>query len=304
MAFILPATPADALAHNGAKWSYWPEEDELRVTTLAHPRYFAGILAPRQKKPAAPKAVPIEAQSRALAGMQEANELRPLEEDRALLDAFRAGDREALAEVFRRYLPLVMRSLRGGARVTAEGPRLAPGVSEFELEALAQETFLRAFAPGARERYDGLRPYAAYIATIAKNLLIDAARRRGRTPSMVALDDVPQGALSDSAAGSATDTHLEAQALAGCLATFVEKLDPDEREVYRTRFEQQLSLRAAAKTTGRPLFALRKIDARLRMALLADLREAGFLEETPVAIGTSVLNERRKRNPRGGPDES
>lgn len=220
-------------------------------------------------------------------------ELRPLEADRDLLDGYRRGDREALAEIFRRYLPVVMRALRGGARVrTADGvTRLPPGVSEAELEGLAQDTFLRAFSPRARESYDGLRPFTSYLVTIAKNLLIDAARKRMRQPGMVSLDEMNAAYLDRVAQTSdVSDEHVEDQELGRVLGEFLAGLSSDDRELWRVRFEEQRSLREAAKVIGGSLFVLRKRDARLRLALLEHLKAEGFLKHARVDVGTSILD--------------
>jgi RNA polymerase sigma factor (sigma-70 family) len=210
-----------------------------------------------------------------------------LEEDRALLDGFRTGDRAALQEVFKRYLPVVVRALRGGARTTAGGARLEHGLDEMELENLAHDTFVRAFAPAARERYDGLRPYSAYIATIAKNLLIDEARKRRRRPGAVALEDAPPIAADEGEVSPAR--HAEAKVLREVVARFTAELPDEEQAIFNARFVEQLSLRQASRALGISMFALRRIDARLRLDLLAALREAGFLEHADVRVGRSVL---------------
>jgi hypothetical protein len=85
-----------------------------------------------------------------------------LENDRALLDAFRRGDRAAMTKVFRHYVDDVARTIRAGVVVNVDGQRTRVGqrLPEHEVEALVQETFTKAFAPKARESYDGVRPTA------------------------------------------------------------------------------------------------------------------------------------------------
>lgn len=236
-----------------------------------------------------PKGAGLADKARPFSTSASAAEFVGLEQDRALLDGFRAGDREALQEVFRRYLPVVMRSLRGGARTAAGGARLEHGLDEMELENLAHDTFVRAFAPKARERYDGLRPYTAYIATIAKNLLIDEARRRRRRPGAVALDDAPPLPADD----DSPMQHAEARELREVIDRFTERLGDRDRRVFTARFVEQRSLRDAAKALEISLFALRRVDARLRVDLLATLRDAGFLEHASVRVGQAVLMRRR-----------
>src|SRR5574341_691980 len=90
--------------------------------------------------------------------------------DRSFLDAFRRGDRAALAAVYEHYVAGVSAILRhgfafssGGARTRFHGYR-----SQFELEDILQEVFSRAFSERARLAWDGLTPYESYLAGIAR----------------------------------------------------------------------------------------------------------------------------------------
>src|SRR5262252_8510520 len=106
--------------------------------------------------------------------------------DRALLDAFRRGDREALATVYFHYVDDIAAIVRHGFSVPATGARVH-GVSDEQAQRdVVQEVFARAFAARARDAYDGVRPYGPYLRRIARNLMIDRARAEGHT---VALDD-------------------------------------------------------------------------------------------------------------------
>src|SRR5436189_6463002 len=90
-------------------------------------------------------------------------------DSRALLLAFREGDADALAQVYWFYVGEVEGWIR------RFGVRDADAVAE-----LVQETFVRAFAAGARTAYDGVRPYRPYLRRIVRNLLVDRARAGGR----------------------------------------------------------------------------------------------------------------------------
>ena len=113
-----------------------------------------------------------------------------LEQDRELLQRFRRGDAGALAQVFQRYAQHVAHAVRTGVLVQVDGQlvRVGAGLPEHEVEALVQETFVRAFAPRTRDAYDGLRPYAAYLLTIARNLVIDRGRRQRSAGLQIPLD--------------------------------------------------------------------------------------------------------------------
>lgn len=219
-----------------------------------------------------------------------------LERDRGLLDAFRRGDREALTRVFRHHIDDVARTLRAGVVVEVDGRRTRVGqrLPEPEVEALVQETFARAFAPQARAGYDGLRPYGAWLATIARNLLIDRARREQRSARFVPLDDAE--ALGLAADGPEDPAWgLEEQQLAGLVAGMKASLEEPDLSIFRLRFEQQRSFRETAEALGVTDIVVRRRDTRLRAKLLELLRSAGFLEHARVRIGASLLRRSDKQ---------
>ena len=171
---------------------------------------------------------------------------------------------------------------------------MASHLSEHDLENLMQETFARAFTPQARAAYDGLRPYGAYLATIARNLLVDRARKRIREAKrFVMVDDVDIGG-GPSDPGQDPIKVLEEKELSAILSRFCDGLNDEDRRVFHVRYEQQTPLRAAAKELGMGVFELRRRDARLRLRLLEALRSAGFLQQTRIKIGDSVLRRERK----------
>src|ERR671919_469239 len=96
--------------------------------------------------------------------------------DPALLEAFRRGEREALARVYRDHVDDVEAFLR--ARLARAGRLTA-----WSLADLVQDVFLRAFANKARASYDGQREYQPYLRALARNLLIDRLRRSVRETS-------------------------------------------------------------------------------------------------------------------------
>lgn len=212
-----------------------------------------------------------------------------LETDRVLLDAFRRGDRGALTRVFRAFVDEVTRTLRAGVVVTVDGQRTRVGqrLPEHELEALVQETFARAFAPRAREAYDGVRPYGAWLATIARNLLVDRARATRRDARVVQVEDL--GELVDDGATNDPSWNLEEQQLRRLVGSVKEALEEPDASIFRLRFEEQRSFRETAEALGLTDIVIRRRDTRLRARLLEVLRSAGFLENAKVRIGTSLL---------------
>src|SRR5882724_2428304 len=95
-----------------------------------------------------------------------------------LLQAFRAGQREVVEQVYWAYVDRVERIVRYGFH-SVPMQRHVSGVPASEVADLVQEVFVRAFRESARLSYDGLRDYAPFLGTIARNVLVDSARRRG-----------------------------------------------------------------------------------------------------------------------------
>jgi RNA polymerase sigma-70 factor, ECF subfamily len=212
----------------------------------------------------------------------------PLEDDRALVAAFRRGDRAALTVVFRTYVDDVTRQVRKSRLV------------EHEVEAMTQDIFMKAFADDARARWDGLRPFGAWLSTMTRNALIDRARKERRL-DFRAPEDLPE--LVDDSPSAADD--VDAKELAAILSTFRGAMSPDEARVFSTRFEEGQSLSQTAKTLGISEIKVRTIDTRLRARLLQEAQGAGFFARVRITIGASLLGRRGKKTPAadaaGGP---
>ncbi len=211
-----------------------------------------------------------------------------LHENRALLDRFRRGDRDALRAVYEAFVDDVLVVVRSGVRVQTDAGlvRLGQDIGDDEVEALVQETFIKAFSDKARQSYDGLRPYGAYLSTVARNLVIDRGRRlakerkhevRGIELDRVAGPDAP------------ADEVQEAGELVRLVDGFVEGLTPPDSDVFRVRYGDGLSLDRAAAALSLGVGKVRRIDARLRLDLLNHLRKHGFLQNAAVAIGRRFL---------------
>ncbi len=199
-----------------------------------------------------------------------------LEEDRSLLDDFRRGDRAALGRVFLAYGDEVARQVRAA--------RVAP----HDVESVVQDVFLKAFTPQARQSYDGLRPYGAWLNTITRNLIIDRARKDRRVV-LLAPNDMPE-VISDDDPRAAQ----EAGELDAVVAAWRGELDDDDARLFTARFEEARSLGQAAQALGWSEIRVRKRDTALRSGLLARLRDRGFLQDARVRIGASLLGRRVK----------
>jgi RNA polymerase sigma-70 factor (ECF subfamily) len=198
----------------------------------------------------------------------------PVFRDRAeLLRRFRAGDPRALEEVYWAYLDKVEGIARHGFALS-EGRGRVGGVGRRrdDLRDLVQEVFIKAFAAPARQAYDGLRDYGPYLFTVARNVLVDWARRQGREiPTLDAdlerLVEVPGPPLLD----EGSDGQVE------IARRYLEGLSPELRAVHQARYEQGLSQREAADRLGMTRQALRTLEEHLRTGLRRALKRAALV---------------------------
>lgn len=206
-----------------------------------------------------------------------------LSEDRALLDSFRRGERDALGQVFTHYAPHVAQLLKSGFGFNSGNQRIRFGGYSriFELEDALQETFKRAFGERARISYDGLRPYAAYLAVIARNLVIDqyASRRRELSHFSFEEHDTPETDATGAAVTARPEHEAMASELRTLLATFRAALSEREQQVFALRFDEGLSHAAVTQRTGLSASQVKTTEAKLRAALLKHLKRNGYLDD-------------------------
>jgi len=192
--------------------------------------------------------------------------------ERSLLDAFRRGDRAALATVYFHYVDDIAAMVRCGFSIPASGVRVRGASDEPTQRDLIQEVFARAFAPRARDAYDGIRPYGAYLRRIAKNLMIDRARVPDRS---VPLDD-DDGALVIEAEPEPDADWLEQRRET---AAYVAGLAPELRQLVKLRFEDEVSQDQAAEALGVSRRRVRTLEARIQKGLRKALRRAGLWQK-------------------------
>jgi RNA polymerase sigma factor (sigma-70 family) len=181
-------------------------------------------------------------------------------DSRALLLAFREGDADALAQVYWFYVGDVERWIR------RFGVRDADAVAE-----LAQETFVRAFAAGARAAYDGVRPYRPYLRRIVRNLLVDRARVGGRI-----VQDLDDDALEADDPDPAPDEALAHHRIVAATRDFVAALDEESRTFVQLRFQDEHSQDDVAAAMSCSRRRVRTLETRIRDALLRHLQGAGL----------------------------
>ena len=190
--------------------------------------------------------------------------------NRQLLDAFRAGDRQALEAVYMFYVDTVFNLVRFGY-LLADGKRV-PGTRQADLQReLVHDVFVRAFAERARTTYDGLRPYRPFLLRLARNVIIDAWRRRG-----LALADAAD--VDELATEAPADDDLDWQRLAQATRTWRATLDDESKSFIALRFEEGLGQRDVASRMGATRRRVRTLETLLRRALLAHLTRLGLAD--------------------------
>ena len=220
-----------------------------------------------------------------------------LTEQRELLDRFKRGERRALEEVYRHYVPEVAAFLQRGFTFSSGGRtlRFVGYAQPFDLDNALQETFARAFKESARLGYDGLHPYKNYLLAIARNLVLDEVRNRevAMSPFIDHLDSggaaesgaregeeaAPAGTVSDgpSAGVSAEHEYLRNE-LGKLYAAFVARLDERDRTFFRHRFEEQRTQVEAGRLGGLSHMQARTLEKKLRRAFLEFMQSNGYLE--------------------------
>jgi len=208
----------------------------------------------------------------------------------ALLRGFREGRTDALSEVYRRHADEVTKQLRYGFAFQAAGRhhRFVGCRSAFELHDALHETFRRAFEPGARERYDGLRPYGPYLRAIARNVVLRGFRAREvQFPEVREDGEATSTAIEVVDDASPTPEQQVGRAqLRAVVQRFLDTLPAPDRRLLEVRFVEGRSQRDAAELLGLGRQQIRGRETKLREQLLRWLRQRG--EEGLVAASLAL----------------
>lgn len=207
-----------------------------------------------------------------------------------LLEGFRAGEPNALRDVYRRYADDVSKQLRFGFSFESRGRahRFVGYSSAFDLQDALHETFRRAFEPRAREGYDGIRPYGPYLRTIARNVVLRTFRKR--EISFPAVSDDADGTPAVTAwsdAGPSPEQEVASAQVQSLVRDFLATLEPEGRRLLEVRFIDGKSQRDAAEMLGLGRQQVRSREAKLRGALVQYLRaqgESGLLSSSALLV--------------------
>lgn len=173
--------------------------------------------------------------------------------------ALRGGNRDALAELVRRYQNDIFRFCLHYLR-------------DYELaRELAQETFVRVYV--ARERFDETRKFRPWVLCIARNLSLNELKRK-KSVHMESLEEYASAAREDDGALQRSSEDTPDQELMGqerreVLAALLNGLDTQSREIVILRFFEKMAARDIAEVVGSTEGAVR---TRLHR-ILKSLRE-------------------------------
>jgi RNA polymerase sigma-70 factor (ECF subfamily) len=125
-----------------------------------------------------------------------------------------------------------------------------------EAEDLTSEVFHQAFANLGKFEWRGA-PFASWLFRIARNAIIDRARRVARDAEIQPILDVP------------TETGLDEIEHRAQIFRLVDELPADQRRVIEMRFAQEKSIREIAQALGRTEGAVKQLQFRALQNLRA-----------------------------------
>ncbi len=203
--------------------------------------------------------------------------------NRALLDRFRRGERAALKEVYEAYVNDVATLARRGFTMESQGHVYVAGADADGEAELVQESFAKAFGEKARLSFDGLRPYRPFLLRITKNLMIDRyrARKKARARedgSGIGDIDALLEANADFAIAEDREEDLHWKKLEATTKDFLAALSGESQDVIRLRFAEELSQDAVADQLQCSRRRVRTIENRVQKQLRRHLEKLKLLE--------------------------
>ena len=196
-----------------------------------------------------------------------------------LREAFRRGERPALAKVYDEYARSVFSLLvKGFSFKTGESHSYFKGYrNSWQLENAVQEVFTRAFSEQARLAYDGLRPYRNYLFAIARNYIIDL-KRKNRSEFM-SIDELPEHRIAEHGQQIANpEQATEEKQLQRDIDLFVSQLSEKERGLFELRFRQGRSIEAVAEELKATEYWIKRQEKKIKKRFFHWMRERGYFE--------------------------
>jgi RNA polymerase sigma-70 factor (ECF subfamily) len=204
---------------------------------------------PAAPAPAVPKPPPVDPAA-AVASTSAAEDLQPVALGRAsdeqLMRRAQQGDRQAFAMLYERYNASVLSYLY----------RMLGNVED--VEAIGQEVFLRAYRFAASYRFP--QKFSTWLFTITRNLAINTARRKKRSPvrnvTELHLEGMEMSSDPYQVAARATDDTEKREEI-GRMLKALDDLPADQKEVIVLGVFQDLSYAEMEEITGTKAVTLR-----------------------------------------------
>lgn len=175
-----------------------------------------------------------------------------------LYEGFRAGDRDALEQLYLAYVDRVRRIVK---RCACSFER-SYGAHVVSVDDIVQDVFVRAFTRTARLSYDDTRDYGSYLSTIARNVFRDRLKngRREMPTDHEQLDKYPAVGASNLVAGR---SQWDDPDILGRIRNYLRDLPPEYRAVHHQKYVLGLSQGAAARALGVSRQRIRTVDKKL-----------------------------------------
>lgn len=184
-----------------------------------------------------------------------------LRDDAATREAFRRGERSAMAQVYTEYHPLVQ-------TICAHGFGGFRGFfSSADREDAVQQIFMAAFEERTRLAYDGLKPYGSFLRGVAQNTIRRMLEKRTRFQRKDAPEPQAEQGLEEQA--------IEAETLSIVRRFRATVVDPPEPQVLQRYFIDGVSEEALAVELGCTRYRLRKTIARIHKRMEGYLKAHG-----------------------------
>ena len=188
-----------------------------------------------------------------------------LRDDATIREAFRAGKRRALAEVYRVYAPLVQTVVSRG--FGGFGGFYNPS----DRDDAFQTIFAAAFEEKARLRYNGLDPYSKYLRGIAHNVVRRMLERRKRFNRT---DGQPEP--SEKSRQTAEDQVIDQQ-VQHVVRAFVDTVtESHEREILNRYFVEGQAEESIAEDLAMTRYRVRKNIQLLHERMQRYLKQHGL----------------------------
>ena len=189
----------------------------------------------------------------------------PLREDARLRAAFRAGERWALAEVYRVYFPVAV-------NVVSRGFGNFRGFyNPADRDDAVQTIFASAFEEKARLSYNGLDPYTAFLRGIGHNVVRRLLERDARFKRT---DGQPE--LEFKAPESALETLIDDQTAAVVRGFRATVTDPTENAILDRYFVEGQAEEKVAADLDLTRYRVRKLIALLDRRMRRHLKSHGI----------------------------